>query len=518
MTTRHKIILIAITVFALCLRLIAARHAYPTPGDSSHFVQHGVALAHGIPGSMSTYWSQGMITLAAGAVKVGLDPRRFLQAASIISGTYVVFGGMLIVLRLGAPALAAWIFGLLAATNSGLLHYSSTGYSEMTYMAFLVLAVHVGLIARAKAGTTISWFLTFLSGSLLGLGGYFKGLDAVVALGSFGLYHLVARVESWNATFRRCILLATATFIILMPLCLFTYKHTGKFAPGSKGGNLSTGLEWVDSKKVYTPDSPIFTKSANQVIRELPARIRQNVPDIFREFNGMMFVYGFRVGTIWYAVFILLVGWTLWSQRRLCAAPLSLLLPQLFLLSLVFVHARILCPSLPWLLMLCSVAFAAMWSLGSGLRIKAAMLFSFIIYIVMSVEFARKTFPQEFFYWRYPHLVEMAQRMKGYVKDDEVMMVHDGTLPAEFYDFNPLLSVGMPYGDLDVVEEVAAKRKASIIVVSDSYYAHWPVAGVFCSSVVLPHNWKVIAVEQFDGENHPERMCVIRRGGESGGP
>ena len=73
-------------VFALGVRLGAAQRAYPCAGDAGHFVQHGVALANGVPGAMSTYWSQGMIALAAGGVKLGLAPRRVLQGATLVSG------------------------------------------------------------------------------------------------------------------------------------------------------------------------------------------------------------------------------------------------------------------------------------------------------------------------------------------------------------------------------------------------------------------------------------------------
>ena len=80
---------------AFAVRWVAAREAYPVPGDGGHFVQYGEALAHG-HAKLSTYWSQGMVLAAAGAERVGLDPKRTLQGISFVAGMLVVllFGGI----------------------------------------------------------------------------------------------------------------------------------------------------------------------------------------------------------------------------------------------------------------------------------------------------------------------------------------------------------------------------------------------------------------------------------------
>ena len=94
---RGWLVYLGLAGLALGIRLMAARGAYPACGDAGHFVQHGVALAKGLSGAMSTYWSQGMIAIAAGAVKAGCDPRYALQATTLIAGVAVVvfFAGIL---------------------------------------------------------------------------------------------------------------------------------------------------------------------------------------------------------------------------------------------------------------------------------------------------------------------------------------------------------------------------------------------------------------------------------------
>lgn len=503
-----------ILLLALVLRLVAAQKAYPTPGDASHFVQHGVALAHGVPGAMSTYWSQGMILLAAAAVKLGIDPKIMLQSASVISGVYVVLGGMLILFRLGAPSGAAWIYGLLSAVNSALIHYSATGYSEMTYMAFLVGAVHVGLIANHRK-LSDAWWLWTISGLLFGMGGYFKGLDAVVALCSFCLYQLLAWPVSWTDRIARCSILVIIAFVTLLPLCIYTYQTDGKFAPGNKGGNLFLGLDWQDSKKVYNPRVSIQDKSFIDVVEELPSRLVQNSLNTVRLLNESMFIKGLRVGTIWYALFFTFISYHAvryrFNEARLLCILFSL---QILLLCLVFVHARILTPSLPWLLMLFGLGLFDLWS-KSIMPTSRVLVITCLTYIGAMSIYAHSTFTREYFYWRYENIVETANRLKSIAAESDRIMTYGGTLASEFYKVNPLQSFEIPFGPLSVVEAKAEQKKIDFILVSDQYHGHWPISDVFNGDEPLPFNWTVEKVLVFDQNSYVpeiiERVCVIRR-------
>lgn len=507
-----------LAVFALIIRILAAKEAYPCCGDAGHFVQNGIALSHGIPGSMSTYWSQGMIFIAALSELWNLDPRIAMQYTTIATGTLVVILIAALVLRLSNSLWLAIFAGLVCASNSTFVQYSITGYSESPYLAILLSGVYVGmgLVKSAPSSFRRSLVISVTAGALIGLSGYFKGLDASVAAISFALYiGYIAIQKSRRLTVNSIVTLISA-FVILLPLCIFTYQHTGTFTPGSKGNNFVLGQDWKDSKIVYAAHPSDTSKSVSQSIKEIPKRMLVNMKDVWRIFNAQLFTKGFRIGTIWFAITSVLVAAALlfWARQYL-ALPLFMLMLQTLLLSFVFVHDRVLFPSFVWVVLLLSFAVHSLWQRATS-RWRYAISAIMGIYLAVNSAYALSAFQGEFIWWRYQNTVGTAQHLKSIASEHDVVMTYGPHLAVEFYTNNPLKTVEMPFGTIEDVEIVAAKRDVRYIVVSDVFRGHWPIAKVFDPSTVLPSNWHIVDTVAFEedpeGFRYPqEKVCIIER-------
>jgi len=478
------ILLISATVG---LRLLAADKAYPVAGDAGHFVQHGVALANGVPGAMSTYWSQGMILIAAEAVKLGLDPRYILQGTVLICGILQMgLFAYLVFLMTGSRGWAH-VGGWLIATSPTMVHYSITGYSEMPYMMLLTAGLCFGVLGMKKR----RGFL-WAAGVLIGLSGYFKGLDAAVAACGFGLFVLL-RTEGGG---RRRMLLASivpiVAFIVLLPLCSFTYINSGSFTPGSKGGgNFALGDDWTDSKVVYSAEGMrLEEKSTWDLALQIPGRVARNSAHTFRLFNRQIFIKGFRMGTFWFFLLfggILVILWR--KQVADAILPACLLGTQLGLLWLVFVHERVLVASLPLVLLL----FLLAWQAGPQRQLNPFQTrvarFILILFLAVNARYAVNAFSSEFFGWHYANIEECAKALREYGTDADVVMSYGPHLAVEFNQSNPLKTVEIPYGTLAEVEGIARHEKVRFIIISDVFRPHWPIARLFDKGVFAPENW-----------------------------
>lgn len=507
-------VFILLALLAVGIRLQAARDAYPACGDSGHFVQHGVALANGVPGAMSTYWSQGMIAIAAGAVKMGLDPRRAMQATTLVAGLAVVLLFAGVIWRLTSSKGLSLVGGLVLATNPTMVQYSITGYSEMPYMALLMAGVWVALSPCGKP-----LFKYGLAGALIGTGGYFKGLDAAVAACGLGLFVLFQKSEGWRRKILHAGAIPAMAFIVLLPLCVFTYLNDGSFTPGSKGGaNFALGADWADSKVVYAADGlKIEEKTAEELAKNIPVRVLKNIGDTIRLFNQQIFCRGLRMGTIWFSLIMAGVMAIIWHQKETQAIlPLCLMGIQLGLLWLVFVHSRILAPTFPWLVLLILVAGSVFLKTDLSQRMKYAMGLFLLVFAVVNTRYALDAFTSEFVWWRYSNIQTCAKVLKAHGGTDEaVIMGYGPHLAVEFNKTNPLKTVRVPYGTIEQVAELAERNNVRFIVISDSFRSHWPVAKLFEEGMSAPENWilleeLVFPEEEWTGwRGHPGEKCRI---------
>lgn len=478
--------MLVLVVLAVLVRCLAAREAYPTPGDGGHFVQYGVAMAHGYA-KLNTYWSQAMVSAAAGAELAGVDPRRVLQGISFVSGVLVVllFAGIATrITKSGWWGLAA---GMWAATNPTMVQYSIEGYSEMGYMAFLMGAVYIGL------GEKSSWKRDVAAGVLLGIGGYFKGLDAAVAAAAYGAWRLWwGGQKRWD--WGRAAVVPVAVFAVLLPLCIYTFSETGQFAPGSKGsGNFLLGPDWKDSKVVYAADG-LKTRSYIETIRALPRQVMGNVHDVFRLVNEQLFTRGLRMGTIWFALLavVLVMGlskskFQLLGDSGGCVACLAG--AQIGMMSLVFVHDRILVPTLPWLVLLALLGGYGWWKRWNRKeRIVVAVVFG--MYCAVCGVYARKVWRTEFAWWRYEHVSQVAKAILDMgMREEDVVMHYGPQLSIETHRENPLRTVEVPFGSIDDVKRMTKEIGVRFVAISDTWRGHWPIARIFEVGVDAPADW-----------------------------
>jgi hypothetical protein len=512
---KHVTIMIVVAIIALVIRIVAALDAYPCCGDAGHFVQHGTALAHGIPGAMSTYWSQGMILISAMAEMYQFDPRLIMQFTTVITGTAVAVLLASIMLRMTGSLLVSLVFGCFCATSPTFVQYSINGYSESPYLAFLLFGIRIGLCRSKSSKGTVFRLIT--AGAMIGVAGYFKGLDAAVAAIAFGLYLVYSDFRAVRRWVAKPFLVPLAAFIVLLPLCLFTYQRTGSFTPGNKGAaNFYLGEDWNDSTICYAATHSEGGRDFASALQSLPRRVAINAAEMFRIFNRHFFMKGFRLGTVWF--FLLVTGSIIvvyaWA-RELLLLPLFMLSLQLFLMSLVFVHSRILFPSFVWVAF---VLMLAVCSLFFRISTRLRTVFAAIVVLFLSLNgvYALFSFRHEFVYWRYDNIIETAERMKQYADDSDVIMTYGPHLSVEFYTHNPLLGVEMPYGSFADVESVAHEANARFLVVSDVFRGHWPISGVFDKTSVLPENWRIVDIVSFEDESgdyrYPtEHICIIER-------
>ena len=503
---------ILLTVISVGIRLVAARDAYPSCGDSSHFVQHGVALANGVPGAMSTYWSQGMILIAAGAEKMGLDPRYAMQTTTLVSGVGVVLLFSGIIWMMTNSRNLALVGGLILAANVSMVHYSITGYSEMPFMLFLMGGVCVGVTKRLNSSLRYG-----LAGMLIGVGGYFKGLDASVAACGFGLYVILSDTEDWIYRCRSAVMVVAIALVVLLPLCIFTYMETGQFSPGSKGsGNFVAGADWADSKKIYAVEGMTFLqKTSADIVREIPSRIVHNFADFFRVINMQFFVRGFRMGTIWFFG-LSIVGAILYFRYfdKTFYLPICMVGIQLGLLLIVFVHDRLLIPSLPWIFLALILTCSSMLR-NANMNRRVVFLAGLVVMIFIGINacYALESFRTEWFWWRYSNMVECAYQLKVHGgTDQDVVMTYGPTLAVEFNKTNPLKTVEVPFGSIEKVEKLADQQDVRFIVISDVFRSHWPIADLFDDRSMAPANWKLLQEITFPEEElsgHPRERCRI---------
>lgn len=502
---------VGVLAVAFAVRWIAAREAYPVPGDGGHFVQWGVALAHG-HAKLSTYWSQGMVLAAAGAERLGMDPKRTLQGISFVAGMLVVllFGGITgRVAKSGEWGLAG---GLWAATNLTMVKYSIEGYSEMAYMAFLMGAVYVAVGGKPGGKRDLA------AGVLLGLGGWFKGLDAAVAACAFALWRWVWGGR-WRWDWRLAAVVPLVAFAVLLPLCAYTYSETGQFAPGSKGGtNFLLGTAWKDSKVVYAA-TPAEMRTYAEAIRALPRQVIGNVHDMFRLSNEQLFIRGLRLGTIWFALLVLGLVIPLLRRdgneggRMNYLLPVCLMVFQLAMLSLAFVHERIIVPTLPWLALLGLLGIRECLNGRTTIVRQWGVIGVFGVYCAVLAVYSAKAFQTEFGWWRYERVQRVAEELLALgMNETDVVMHYGPQLAIETHRENPLLTEEVPYGSVEEVGRVAREKGVRFVAISDSWRGHWPIANIFKPEVALPENWVLcdeLVFEEDEGAGKPKEQIGI---------
>lgn len=380
----------------------------------------------------------------------------------------------------------------------------------MGYMMFLMGAVYVGV------GGEASWKRDVATGVLLGIGGYFKGLDAAVAAVAYGAWRLWwGGRKHWDWTIAPVV--PVVAFVVLLPLCVFTFSETGQFAPGSKGsGNFLLGPGWKDSKVVYAAEG-VKTRSYGETLQALPRQVMGNVHDAFRLINEQLFTRGLRMGTIWFALLAFLFAKGVAKQpakldggKIMCVVCLAGF--QLGVMSLAFVHARILAPTLPWVA-LCAILGIRGWWMRWDKGEQIIGGFTLGLYFAVCGTYAIQVWQTEFGWWRYARVSQVAEEIKAMGMGEEDVVMHYGPqLAIETHKENPLLSAEVPYGSLEAVAQVAREKRVRFAAISDTWRGHWPIAQIVKEGGKSPQGWvlrKELVFPEEEESNFPSERIRI---------
>lgn len=487
-----------IFLFALVIRVIASINAYPVAGDAAHFVQHGIALAHGDLRGLSLYWSQGMIGLAALAEFLGLDPRYVLQWVNILSGSIVCvlfYGISCRVLRNRAIAL---VIALWACVNPKMVQYSVTGYSEMSYMLFLYFALLL-FVCGLMDGRRVFFVCTGLA---LGMGAYFKALDACVVIGA-----LVAYATGWFLYAKKYRSVINIGLMVLMfaglifPLCAYTYQRTGSFSPGSKGSNFALGDNWKDSKFVYDVEQKLVSDTSEGAEgmllfavhhgKLIGVRWLSHMIEAVRLFNNQLFSDGVRLGSVIFSMTLLLCSVVWWKRKQIVMYGLLFVcLLTVSMICLCFVHDRLLVPVLPIVLLFVgSGVYCVFQDIRCPLWLCRLLGIFVILFFVANARLSAKSFENEFFFWRYQNVEYVGKELRNYADESDIIMCQYPHLAIEFYKTNAMSFVEMPYGEITQVEQYCEKQDVDIVVVSDQFRSHWPIVSLYHEPELAPKNW-----------------------------
>ncbi len=500
--------LLALTILALGVRLIAATKAYPAQGDAGHFVQCGMELAQGNPAGLSPHWSQAPILLVAGAIRVGWDPARALQVLTLAAGVVAVPLLMVFAWSVLESWSAALLAGLLVSTNPALVKYSVNGLAEMPYIALLLAAACL-VVGGARSGGA-GWRLP-LSAVFLGLGVYFRPTESCVSAAI--LYGMVAVTVVRGRRFSelRALALACLVFIALLtPLNVYTARRSPYHVPSTKIVNLAFGDYGYDSKATKGINSPLKAEEAK--LKEMGAVqylwvsrgavMRHwigNAPRAVRGFKELLFAGAFYMGTGWFAAIIILVFFTSAVfgrlRRWLLPAALAFAMPSLFCLS--FLVDRWLVPSLPFLLVLVGDAVALWLGAARASRWRYLLVAVVILFIGRNAVFSVEPAAVD---WRYFNFSKVAARLRDHGSEQDVLMTSGPHLANYFYTNSPFRFIELPYGTIEETERFAGERHVTLIAFSDLLYSHWPIQRLFAGDAPPP-NWQLLERLRFEKED-----------------
>ncbi|NCC60189.1 MAG: hypothetical protein EOM12_04455 [Verrucomicrobiae bacterium] len=486
---------------ALFIHCYAALTAYPIPGDAAHFVQHGIAWAKGNPNGMSTYWSQGMIALAAFFFRLGLDPAKGLQHVCVICGSLVVVIGALTAWKVFQQSRRVFAAtGLLLGTSTALSQYSVCAYSEMPFILFLTLALFVVMVGWEKEQKRGYIY----SAVLLGLGAYFKAMDACVWAAWITFCIMISGYRTCKTRIVFHGLLFGACFaLLLLPLVFMTYQKTGRIAPTTKGGNLALGDSWSDSKAVYSldHDSPLWERKGYyersgslafiwRYRKTIMRRVVRNCLEACRIYSNQLFYRAFRLGTGFFLMGLTGVIFFCIRERRIWRQSLLLLGGVFFhtgLVSLNFIHDRLVLSN-AIILMVLFGGIAAYATFHIPRRFTAVFLLLCIYYLGQNSLYAIHAFQREPFYWRYQNTQQVGEYLKKNFDDKTRIMVRFPHIAVHFYTNQLFRYVEMPYGEIQEIERFVDKNKVDLVIISDRWYVHWPINQLLAGAS-LPDNW-----------------------------
>ena len=181
---------------------------------------------------------------------------------------------------------------------------------------------------------------------------------------------------------------------------------------------------------------------------------------------------------------------------------------QLAFLWIVFVHGRVLLPSLPWIILLLVLGMSLLFGNTVSTPRKYVLGLIVTLFLLVNGVYSIDISSRDGFMKTVAHA--QALRALGGT-DEDIVMAHGPAFAVEFNSTNPLKTVEIPYGSIEQVEEIAARKNVRFIVVSDTVRSHWPIARLFDKDIEAPSNWTLLKEFDYREELWPGGVKVGER-------
>lgn len=508
MNKRNILIYSGITLLALLLRVYIAVMAYPPQMDSVHYVQYGVRWAQGVPGQLSTIWQEAPILVAGLAYHWGLDPVRALQASTVVYGVMIVWMTMLLASRLFARPAIGWLAGLWAAASPGLVNYSVNCSAEGGFAMLLLMAY--ALMAPALRGEMIRTAHLMIAYGLIGLGIYFKPLDTLVAAFVMTLWLGLVHLRCWRGLVVKFVAGLLVWVAVMAP---HFYLQTGGGDLGeiplvNRGGNITLGERAYQSKYVDAAEGYAVEDRKELEAIGLPAWLWKYRTEIarryvsngliaLRHFGDFMLPNAFRVGNALFITLLLLcVGRGMvtgyWRQFGFLTLAGFVFTAGV---SISYVYNRWLIIYVPFLIIIITAHLVLTASLWNAAWKKALCLL--LLLGMMKNAYSLTVQHHEHEAWMWENQRTMALWLREHSDVEEKVMSGRPTFTLEMDLDHPDRWVRMPSAELERMELFAAKKDATYVVLSSTYYPHWPVNQLLVGATPPP-NWSLFEERTFE--------------------
>lgn len=502
----------AIILLAAGIRLAVGYFSYPLTSDAPHFVQHGVAMAHGHEGALNERWSQIPQYAAALAVSAGLDPGRAVQALTLLAGILAVPLFMRLLTRWTGSAWAGLIGGAWLATSQPMIEYSVNSMGEMSFLCLLLAALNC--MPGPWLDPAPSWKQAGGAYLALGLGLGFRPPESVISMALLSGHLGVAALLRKNGRLAGKMLMGLAIFAgFAFPLMWVTRLQTGMVSTSSKIDNIAYGVAGYDSKVIYgwgnlDEQNPMYArinelKSAGPAVflwrhrGEIARRWFANMMVALRHVKNFLFSGAFSMGTGWFAILLAICavgvgrayGWTVPGRMGIWAV----VMPSFMALS--FVHPRWIVPWCPFAMALFAAGLAACCSASRYRRIAGVALAGIFVWQGWQGAWAVDT-------WVEHNSREVARELRQLDSAEAIVSSVRPVFAVEYYQDNPLLWRNQPYGEIPEVLAYADREHIQYLLVQSAAYPHWPIQRLREGLAPVPAGWEIVLRREFT-RTHP---------------
>ena len=436
----------------------------------------------------------------------------------VVMGTLLVWFTMLLAVRLFDQPWAGVLSGLWAAANPGLIHYSVNSMPEIGFAACMVGAY--AMAADTLRGRAVKHCGLLAGFSLLGFGIYFKPLDTLTAFALIAGWTFLVYIRRLRQIWLP-LLGGVALFVVVVGphfVLQQTAPEEGALNVGlvNRSGALVKGHRAYDSRYEYgTAVDPSYAKEVEE-LRDLgiakwiwnnrgdiAQRYAQNVLTSFRIYGGYIFANGFRIGNAWFG--LMLAGVFLLGVLRSYRLPILYLFLAAFAfplgVSLSYVFDRWLVVYVPLFIVILVGHVVTSPSFWQAAWRKGIWLFVVLAMAANSINAMARQLRDDA--WCWDNQKEVANWLRDVAYDGSRIMSGRPTLVLELDLEHPYRWVQLPPLSIQDTEALAGRGGVSYVVLSDTFYPHWPVNQIIKGDAA-PLNWVLLADRKFE-RIHPVR-------------